>query len=406
MPEYRFVAKSPRGREVKGLLFGNTEAEAREWLQSREYQVVQLTPVSTAYTWLETHLNKLRPLDLSELALTTRQMTTMVQSGLGIVRALEVVREQPLGGRLQRAWNDVTSQVHKGNSLARSMGRHPDVFDALYLGLVRAGEASGALAMNLARLADLLEKDLRVRRRLAAALTYPAIVFVVCILCTLLLTQQVLPSFVNGIFRDSSMSLPLMTRSVIMVTDLLNHRFFYWTIVPSGLVALYFLRAYLKTPGGKRRLQQVVFHTPLIRQVLVKVASSRFSRTMSSLLQSGVPMMYSLELSDRVLGNYLYSAHMAGIRAGVEQGEKLSSLLRKIELFPPSLAGFVELGEESGRMPELLDKLADIYDEEMEIALETCLAALEPLMVGVMGLLVGYIVVAMFLPLYSLLNAI
>ena len=404
MADYRFVVKNSKGRRVRGVLVADNDKDARAILQSRGLEVVELKLLSGMLGRLESWVARVLPVRLGELALTTRQFSVMMRSGVGLSRSMEVLNQQPLSERLSRAWADVGICMQKGISLSRAMARHPDVYDGLYRGLVKAGESSGALVENLSMLADLLEKEVKLRRQIAAALTYPIFVLVICLGATILLTQQVLPAFINGLFRDADMQLPWMTRAVIAFTTVLNHRYFYFVALPGSVLLGYLFFAYLRTAGGRYRAQQVAFHTPVLRMVFIKAASSRFARTMGCLLRCGVPMVYSLQLTDMVLSNYVLSGYIQKVKQGLEQGEPMSTLLRECPLFPPLLPAFTELGEQTGHLPELYAKLADIFDEELEVAIETATTLLEPILVGILGILVGFVVVAMFVPMYQLLS--
>ncbi len=405
MPDYRFIVKNKRGRTVRGVLVAASEADATAQLTGKDFHLLELREVHHWISRVQSWMARLRPVSLLELASTTRQLATLLNAGLGVMRSLDVLNEQPLTPRLAQAWADISLSVQKGMAMSRGMARHPDVFDGMYRGLVKAGESSGALVDNLARLSDVLERELRLRQKLSAALTYPAFVFVICIAATFVLTQNILPTFINGIFKDSALVLPWMTRSVIFVTNFMNSRLFFWGFLPGMVIAFYLLAGYIRTPGGRYRLQQLSFNIPVIREVFIKAACARFARTMGCLLKCGMPLIYSLELADMVLSNYILSRHVQNIRDGLEEGRSMSSLLREVPLFPPILAGFTELGETTGQLPMLYGRLADMFDEELDIAMETATTLMEPIMVGVLGLLVGYVIVAMFIPMYQLLSA-
>ena len=403
MADFRFVARNRKGNTIRGVLMADSEADARALLNSRELEVVKVQLLSGWMGKIEAWISRLLPISLVELALTTRQFSVMMKAGVGIARALEVLNQQTLSERLSRAWADIALSLQKGINLSRAMARHPDVFEGLYRGLVKAGESSGGLVENLNMLADLLEREVKLRRKIATALTYPVFALVICLAATLLLTQYVLPPLINGVFKDSNMVLPWMTQVVIAATNLLNHRYFFLIFLPGFLLAVYLLRLYSRTAGGRYRMQLLAFHLPVIRVVFIKAACSRFARTMGCLLRCGVPMVHSLQLTDMVLSNHVLSRYIEEMKGGLERGEPLSGLIRAVPLFPPLLAAFTELGEQTGQMPMLYSRLADMFDEELECAIEACTTLLEPMLVAVLGFIVGFVVVAVLLPMYQLL---
>jgi len=403
--KYLYTAHSSQGKWVQGTLEAENESQARKTLTQRGLDVMSVQPDPGVAGWFQ-RLSLLVTPNLMNLALATRQLSVMLNSGVDIVRSLEVLRGADYGARLNLAWEDMSRSIQRGLPLSRALGRHPEVFSPVYRGLVKAGESSGGLVANLGIIADHLERDLRLRQKLKSALTYPAFVFLVCVVAILILTQKVLPTLIQGVFSDTGMTLPWMTRSVIFVGNALNSGWFYQLVLPGLLVLGLLIGHYLRTPGGRYRSQWVLRRLPLLSQLMIATTAARFARTMGALSGCGLPLMHSLELTDMVLADYEVSRAIDQILVGVENGESLTDLLRQCEAFPPLVMGFTELGEETGRLSSAYRHLADMLEEEIDLLLNTATAALEPLMIGVMGGLVGYVVIAMFLPLYQVLNAV
>jgi type IV pilus assembly protein PilC len=400
-----FTAHDARGKWVSGNVEAPNDVEARIILAKRGLDWAHLQPQRDLADWI-TRLSLIMPPSLLNLALATRQLSVMLNSGIDVLRSIDVLQMADYGPRLNLAWMDLSKSLSKGFSLSKAMGRHPAVFSPVFVGLVKAGESSGSLVKNLNTLADHLERELRLRQKLSAALTYPAFVFVICCLAVLLLTQKVLPTLIQGVFSETGIQLPWMTQSVIFVGNLLNSRGFYHLFLPVLLFVGLFTAHYLRTSGGRYRLQWLLRRIPGISQLLRTTSAARFSRTMGALNECGLSLVHSLELTDMVLADHEMSRAIDQIIVGVEDGELFSELIRKTEAFPPMVAGFTELGEETGRLSRSYKHLAEMLEEEIDLLLNTLMAALEPLMIGVMGLIVGYVVIAMFLPLYQMLSAV
>lgn len=406
MRRYFYSAQSvERGSLVSGTVEAANEHDARLILSKRGLEWAQLKPERDLSSWV-TRLRLLAPPRLLDLALATRQLAVMLNSGIDVMRSLDVLQMADYGPRLNLAWSDLSNSVNKGFSLSRAMGRHPGVFSPVFIGLVKAGESSGSLVANLNSLADHLERELRLRQKLSSALVYPAFVFLVCCLAVLLLTQKVLPTLINGVFKETGTALPFMTQSVVYVGNLLNSAWFYHIILPAVLFGLLFSVHYARTPGGRYRTQWVLKRIPGVSLVLRAASAARFSRTMGALNACGIPLVHSLELTDMVLSDYELSRAIDKIIAGVEEGESFAELIRQSEAFPAIVIGFTELGEETGNLSSAYKHLALMLEEEIDLLLNTLMSALEPLMIGVMGGIVGYVVIAMFLPLYQMLNGV
>ncbi|MFN8606820.1 MAG: type II secretion system F family protein [Vulcanimicrobiota bacterium] len=406
MKRFFYSAQSvERGSLVSGTVEAANDHEARLILAKRGLEWAQLRPERDLSSWI-TRLRLLSPPSLIHLALATRQLAVMLNSGIDVVRSLDVLQMADYGPRLNLAWSDLASHVNKGYSLSRAMARHPGVFSPVFTGLVKAGESSGSLVSNLNSLADHLERELRLRQKLSSALVYPAFVFLICCLAVLLLTQKVLPTLINGVFKETGTTLPLMTQSVVYVGNLLNSTWFYHIVVPVLFFGLLFSAHYARTPGGRYRVQWILKRIPGVKLVLRAAAAARFSRTMGSLNACGISLVHSLELTDMVLSDYELSQAIDKIIAGVEEGESFADLLRDSQAFPAIVIGFTELGQETGSLAHAYRHLAEMLEEEIDLLLNTLMSALEPLMIGVMGGIVGYVVIAMFLPLYQMLNGV
>ncbi len=404
MPRYRFRARNLRGKPVKGILIAPTEAQAQQQLVERKYQVESVQEVRDLLTRIDYALAAMKPPNLFELAITTRQLSTMLNSGVGIVRAMQVLTEQPLSSKVSAAWSGVRTDINQGHSLSRAMGKQQGVFETLYIGMIKAGETTGQLSQALTYLADHLDKELHLRRKVQAALTYPALIFTVCVALCVLFVQHILPQFINGLFKNSSMQLPLVTRILIAVTDIFSDPRAWGTALGVLAVGAWLTANYLGTPAGRHRWQVICLKLPIVSDLSGKILAARFSRTMGTLVETGIPIVHSLELTASALGNFVLGEYLESAKGRLKDGGKLCDGIRAIPFFPPMLASFVELGEATGRIGPLLRKAADTYDQELDIALETFTRLLEPLMVMFMGGVVAFVLLAIFVPLYQILG--
>lgn len=404
MPYFVFKAVNSRDKQVRGRIFSETLAEAHRLLRNDYKKVLECREEMGVLSTIDRWLISWRKPSAVEIALTTRQMAVMLNSGVPITRSLEVLCMQPLARRLGDAWQSVAVDVHQGNTISRSLIRHPDCFSMLFVGMVRAGEVSGRLASNLIFVADYLEKEAFVRARIKAALTYPAFVFAICTLLMFLIIEHILPQFLNGIFRDSGLNLPWCTKLLMVVTDFLSRPL---NIVGLGAVAAllgYAFFRYFRTPVGAYNLERLLFSIPIFRPALERIMAARFCRTLSTLMVCGVPLQTALEITDIVVGSHLLSEHIQNASRLVQEGTPLCTGIGMNPYFPRTVSSFVELGEETGRIGPLLSRLAALYEEDLDLALTELTLLIEPAIMLVMGFFVGFVIISVFIPLYGLMS--
>ena len=401
MPIFIYEALDARGRSIKGSCEApDAQAVVRD-LRNIRYTVTSIKEKPDAFKSFKTFFQRFEKVNLYSLAIFTRQFAVLFNSGISMVRSLDGLSRQTLNGALSRAVCSVHDDVRMGYTLAKAMSKHPGVFDNTYLAMVKAGETSGAMGDIMNRLATLLEREVKLRSKLRAATTYPLVVFVACCLVTFILVSYVFPTFVS-LFEGLDVQLPFVTRSLIWITKALTNPVVLCLIVASVVVGLYFLNQYRRTPRGKRHIDAILLDMYIIGPVLKKVAISRFCRTLSTLMVSGVPVIHALEIVSRAVGNDVIGDIIMEIQLGLKAGMRLSQPMRESPIFPPMLCQMVAVGEETGSLPTLLERLADFYDMEVEHTLDALASMLEPVMIGFMGLVVGYVLMAVFMPVYDL----
>lgn len=403
MPDFIFRAVNRKGKEVQGTVTAPTAEIARADLVARGYEVQSLASKLADRFSLSRYLKKQSRM---ELALFSRQIAVMFKSGVGIRRAFQVMALQGFEQHFNEVIKAVENDVSAGVTLSTAMARHPRTFSSLYCGMIKAGETSGSLDAVLHRLADHMEKEVTLRRKITAAITYPAFIFVFSMALALLVVQHILPTFINGVFAAEGLRLPLMTQVLVAITNFVNDGRVMGTLAFAGVMAGLLLVNYIRTPQGKYQLQLALHSVPGIRNVTKIVVSTRFCRVFSALLQSGIPVTEALNITDVAIDDFVVSEQLAIAKHDISGGTEVWLAIKAMDVFSPVLVEFLSIGEETGRIPELLDRLADMYDEDLDNAVTAYTSLIEPIMLGVMGLLVGYVVVAVFLPLYQLVETI
>jgi len=330
---------------------------------------------------------------------STRQLATLVKAGMPLLRALQTVSDQLEPGVLRQVFSLVAGDVEAGVRLSEAMRRHPRCFPVFYVNMIRAGEVGGLLDEILKRLAELMEKQQRIRERVRGALMYPAFVMVAAVAILIILMAFVVPTFL-GMFAELGSALPLPTRILVAACTAIRQ---WWWLVLAGLVGLVgLLQAVVRTPKGKRYVDRLLLHVPVFGSLLQRLLIARFSRTLGTLLSSGVPILEALQTVRATVSNAVLDDALQAVERSLKAGE---SLARPIELsgaFPPLVSRMVALGEETGQLDRMLVQLADSYEEEVDIQLGGLTQLLEPLLIVFVGGIVGFIVVSMFLPLLSL----
>jgi type IV pilus assembly protein PilC len=338
-----------------------------------------------------------------DLAVFTRQFSTMINSGLPLVQCLEILSKQTENAALREVILDVMARVEAGASLSEALARRPEAFDALYVNMVDAGEAGGILDNILMRLATYIEKAVALRRKVKGAMTYPIVVGVVAVSAALFMLLFIIPVFAK-VFADFGGQLPLPTRIVVGLSDLLKTT--WWALLAAGVGCAFAVRRYYRTESGRRVIDAGLLRAPIIGDVLRKTAIARFTRTLGTMIASGVPILAGLEVTAKTAGNKLIEEAVMAARSGIREGETISAPLEKSAVFPPMVVQMIAVGEETGALDTMLERIANFYDEEVNSAVESLTSIIEPVMIVVMGVMVGGMVVAMYLPMFKLVNVI
>jgi type IV pilus assembly protein PilC len=401
MATYVFKAMDLAGVQAKGEVEADSKQAVAEQLKERGLVVVD---IAHKYRSKELNLELFSRVNAKDLAVASRQLATMVTSGMSIMRALHVLETQTGSKVLREAIGGVRHDVEAGLLLSDAMARHPKVFGPLYVAMVRAGETGGVLEECLMRVADQLEKDAALRRQVRAAMIYPAVVITFAITVLMALVAFLIPVFV-GVFKQFPGKLPALTQFMVNFSHLVTHQW-YILIVAVGAAVGGFI-AVKRSTRGRDAWDAFKLRIPMkIGEVVQKVAIARWSRTLSALTSAGVPIMQAIEITGKTAGNAVIEKSMGDVITSVKGGGTISAPLRQCSAFPAMVSQMVGVGEETGALDTMLAKIADFYDSEVEAAVKALTSIMEPVMIIFVGGIVGVIVISMYLPLFSIYNSI
>ena len=398
MITFSYQARDASGKIVSGIQDALNEDNAVTSLMSRGLMVLSLQQKAAA-SRLRKKVSKVKETDL---VLFTRQLSTMVEAGISLVQALTALYDQSDPKRqkgLREVISDVTTRVQGGETFHESIGKHARVFDRLYVSMVKAGEHGGLLAEILDRLAGFLEASARLRKKVKSAMTYPTIVISIAFLITTFLIVKVVPVF-GDIFADFGAKLPAPTQFLIDLSDFIRGQ---WYFLVAIIVGVFFgIRTFLRSKRGRQIWDKWKLKMPVFGPLALKICMSRFSRTFAQLIRSGVPILEVLDIVAGASGNHVIETSVKGVAEDVEKGDNLSVAMSKKPIFPPMMLRMVSAGEATGKIDTMLEKMADFWDEEIEAMLDALTSLIEPMLIVFLGVIVGGIVIAMFLPIFKL----
>lgn len=403
MPTYVFKGRN----KLNEIVVGERVADNREALRTI-LRKEQVTITAVKEKGREIGIPKLggrKKVKAKDLSIFTRQFSVMIDAGLPLVQCLEILAQQQENKYFQSILLQVRQDVEEGSTLAAAMARHTKVFDQLYANMVEAGETGGILDLILQRLSTFIEKIVKLKRDVISAMIYPAAVVLLAIVAVAVIMIVVIPQFQNiflGLLGPGE-QLPLPTRIVVGISNFLAG----W----GGLITLISIigfvvgiRFYYKTPGGRKTLDSLILKLPIIGDIFRKIAVARFSRTLSTLLSSGVPILQSLDITARTSGNVIIEDAIMKVRTAVERGQSFVEPLKATEVFPHMVGQMIGIGEQTGALDAMLGKIADFYEQEVDAAIANLLTLIEPVLIAFLGVTIGSIVIAMYLPLFTLIG--
>jgi type IV pilus assembly protein PilC len=398
MPVFTYRGTNRSGGNVSGEVTATSKAELQNMLRRQ-----QITPTKMSEKGKEFNLPTFGSgVSAKELAIFTRQFSVMIDAGLPLVQCLEILASQQENKMFQKVLTGTRGAVEGGSTLSAAMRQYPKVFDSLYVNMVEAGETGGILDTILQRLSSYIEKNVKLQRAVKSAMVYPVGVLTVAGGVIILLLWKVVPIFAT-LFAGLGVDLPLPTKIVIGMSNMIGSVFGFLALVAFG-AALFGLKIWYGTPQGRYILDSVILRLPVIGILMRKIAVARFTRTLGTLIASGVPILEGLDITARTAGNAVVEKALQQVRKSLEEGKSLTEPLKDSEVFPGMVTQMISVGEQTGAMDAMLQKIADFYEEEVDAAVKDLLTALEPIMIVFLGVVVGGVVISMYLPLFSLIG--
>jgi type IV pilus assembly protein PilC len=399
MPLFEYTARNPANGQIqKGQVDVASKEDVTAFLRKQRMMLVSVReapkPIKISFG------NSIKTRDI---VIFTRQFATMINAGLPLVQSLDILAKQTENPALKEIVRQVVFDVEAGNTLADAFRKHPKGFTDLYVNMIAAGEAGGILDTILLRLATFMEKNDALVRKVKGAMVYPLVIMSVAVIAITILLIFVIPTFAT-MFASVNQVLPLPTRIVIAISDFLIS--YWWAILGAIGGFVFLLKRYYATANGRKTLDTLLINSPVLGDVIRKSAVSRFTRTLGTLVSSGVAILDGLEITAKTAGNRVIHDAVMASRASIAGGETIAGPLEKSNVFPPMVVSMIAVGEQTGGLDEMLSKIADFYDEEVDVAVSALLSLMEPLMIVVLGVVVGGMVIAMYLPIFDMMNAV
>jgi len=391
---YHYIAKDNTGKTIEGILDMPGETELINELHRRELLIISIKKEKKAYRML-----KKKKVRLEDLVVLSRQLATLIEAGIPLVQALSILEEQSENRYLGSVILSIRKDIEAGVSFPDALAKHPDVFSELFVNMAKAGEASGMLDEILKRLAAYLEKTSSLIRKIRSGLVYPAIVVVMAILITAILLLKVVPTF-KGIFEMLGGKLPLPTLILIGVSDFSRRYFFLFIVVL--IVGGFLFKQYISTEKGRYRFDKKKLQIPVLGVLFRKIAIARFSRTFSTLVKSGVNILNALEIVGKTSGNKVMEEAVYKCRQAIKEGETIANPLSNSGVFPPMVCRMISVGEKTGQLENMLAKIADFYEEQVDATVAGLVSLIEPMVIAFLGIVIGGIVISLFMPIFKI----
>ncbi|MGQ0825759.1 MAG: type II secretion system F family protein [Actinomycetota bacterium] len=400
---FQYKVRDRGGKLVEGQLEADNAQLVVSKLRSMGYIPIEIQQQGKQTLTKDVKLPGAGRIKLKDVAVFSRQFATMINSGLSLLRALYILAEQTESKPLAEIANQVRIDVEKGSSLSAALSKHPKAFNRLYVAMVRAGEVGGVLDSVLMRLASTIEKQVELRRKVKSAMTYPAVVAVLVLLILTAMLLFIIPMFEN-LYTELGGSLPMPTQVLINLSQVA--RKLWYLVVAAEIAGVYAFRKWINSEEGRKQWDAIKLKMPIFGPLVRKTALARFSRTLSALVRSGVPILESLDIVAETSGNHVVAEGTRDTQAAVKRGETISKQLEQHPVFPPMVVQMMAVGEETGALDEMLDKIADFYDAEVEATVDALTSLIEPLLIVVMGVAVGGMVIALYLPMFNIIKLI
>jgi len=399
MPTFTYKARDNTGHIFTGTIDGDSREVVIDRLREMKYFIISVDKKSS--TLLSHEITLFQSVKIRDLAIFYRQFATMVSAGLTLVNCLEILTKQTENKLLAKKIDDIKKSVEQGSTLADAFASHPETFSKLYINMIKAGEIGGVLDDILNRMATLTEKEYELRQKIKSAMTYPGFIMGAAVVMAVFMLTFILPQFVS-VFKQFGSQLPLLTRMLVGITVTFNKYWYIFLAVTASLVFLFV--SYSRTKKGHKNIDRIKLKLPIFGNLFLKTAINRFTRTLGTLIRSGVPIIQSLKVSAESIGNDIIADAVLTSSDRIKEGQSISAPLEDSGVFPPMVTQMIMVGEESGELETMLLNVATFYDQEVERAIEQLTSVIEPVMMAVVALGVGVMVIAMYLPIFSMVN--
>ncbi|MBP8718554.1 MAG: type II secretion system F family protein [Candidatus Atribacteria bacterium] len=401
MATFSYRARDNSGQIYTGTIEGDSQEAIIDRLREMKYFIISIEKKSSGL--ISKEVTFLKSIKIRDLAIFYRQFATMVSAGLTLVNCLEILSKQTENRLLAKKIEDIKKRVEQGSTLADAFASHPETFSKLYINMIKAGEVGGVLDEILNRMATLTEKEYELRQKVKSAMAYPGFVIGAALVMAIFMLAFILPQFV-GMFQQFGGELPLLTRILVTFTEIFNH---YWYICLAVVVLLVFLFiSYSRTKQGHKNIDRLKIKIPVFGNLILKTCINRFTRTLGTLIRSGVPIIQSLRISAESVGNDVIAEAVMQAADRIKEGQSISTPLEESKVFPPMVTQMILVGEESGELETMLLNVAQFYDQEVDRAVEKLTSVIEPILMAVVAVGVGVMVIAMYLPIFSMVNLI
>lgn len=392
MLQFRYVAKDAQGKSLSGIMDADDRTSAVYLLHKKGLTIISLSQEKTK-------MLRKKKVKMDDLVMFSRQLATMIDSGISLVQALSILAEQSENKILSTITYVIKKDIESGATLCDALSKHPQVFSELFINMVKAGETSGKLDEILDRLATYLEKTNALQRKIRSSLTYPAVVISMALVISLVLIIKVVPIFKN-IFTTLGGTLPLPTQVLIGISDIMRRN------LPIAIGVLFFLsflfKKYISTPRGRYQFDLIILKLPIFGPLFRKVAIAKFSRTLSTLVRSGVPILSALSIVGKTAGNKIVEQNVVNACTSIKEGEPIAGPLSKGSIFPPMVVRMISVGEQTGQLEKMLNKIADFYEEQVDAVVGGLVSMIEPIVIAFLGIVIGGVVTALFLPIFKI----
>jgi len=400
MPIYKYEAVNYDGETVTARLDAGTQQELIDKLRAKDLYPVKVEEVDLSSGGLVLFQSKVTP---GDVAIFLRQLATLLQTGVPIIESLDIIRSQVHRARLKAVVGDIYENIHRGLAFSDALKKHPKIFGRLIVNMVESGEMSGTLDSVTERLATHFEKDEKIRKKVKSSLIYPMVLASVTVAVVIFMLVFVMPTFI-GMFESSDTPLPAPTQALLGMSNFLREYWYIFIVAVGGLVIG--IKTYANTEEGRIRMDQLKFKIPVVKNVTSNLITARFARTISTMLYSGVPLLDAMDNVAKVVGNAVAARDIQAARTEVRMGNSLAVPISQIDYMPKMLASMIKIGEESGALDAILDKTASFYEDEVETSLQQLVALFEPILILFMGLILGFIIISMMMPMFDMVNTI